>query len=162
MAAAKGMPHIIAPCCANTSEIKFHCCSSNSLPCTPQTYYYPSPSPQLVRDDPGPLYSPIMSPTFSAARVLTVATCAGGKPIKQKCGYSCPSCDKLFRRRDYAERHMDTTGMKVTCRYCGKPSSARLDGRKRHLARNQNCIKAWKAGFKAGRFTERTVEDAYN
>ena len=149
-------------CCTNTSQIKFHCCSSNSPPCTPQTYDYPSPSPQLVHDDPGSLYSPIMSPAFSAARVLTVAPCAGGKPIKQKGGYSCPVCGYLFQHRDDAKRHMDTTGMKVTCKYCGKPSSARRDGRKRHLAQNKSCIKVWEAGFRAGRFTERTVGDAYN
>jgi len=103
-----------------------------------------------------------MSPAFSATRVLIAAPCAGGEPIEQKGGYSCPSCDKFIKHRDDAKRHMDTAGMKVTCKYCGKPASGRPDGWKRHLAQNKNCIKVWEAGFKAGRFTVRTVEDAYN
>ena len=103
------------------------------------------------------------SPTLSASRVLIDAPCAGGKPIKLKGGeYSCPNCPKRFKRRDDAKRHMDTTGMQITCRYCGKPGSGRRDGGSRHLDKNKHCLKVWKAGFKAGRFTERSREDAYN
>lgn len=149
-------------CCANAPETKFRYCSSTSPPCTPQTYYYPS---QLDHNDPGSPYSPNMSsssPTFSAARVLIEAPCAGGRPVKQKGGYSCPNCGDFFRRRDDAKRHMDTAGMKANCKYCGKASSGRRDGRRRHLDSNKNCYKVWEAGVKVGRFTERTVEDAYN
>ena len=53
-------------------------------------------------------------------------------------------------------------GMQVSCRYCGKPASGRKDGQHRHLLKNQKCLEVWEAGRKAGRFTERTVEDAYN
>jgi len=152
-------------CYANASETKFHRYSSTSPPSTPQSYYSPSPPPQLVHNDPGSFYTHTMyssSPTFSTARVLTKAPCAGGRPIKQEGGYSCSSCGEFLKRRDDVKRHMGTAGVKVTCKYCGKSSSARRDGQLRHLKDNKKCRKAWEAGYKVGRFTERTVEDAYN
>ena len=152
-------------CCANAPETRFHCYSSSPPPCTPQNYDFPSPPPQFVHIDHGSLYSPFtasLSPTLSATRVLIEAPCAEGRPIKQKGGYSCSSCGKFFRRRDDTKRHIDSAGARVTCKYCGKPSSMRRDGQQRHLAKNKNCLKAWGAGVKAGHFTVRTVEDAYN
>jgi len=145
---------------------------TDSRPCSPdsplyslQIYAYPflqhvhisygSPSsPTTFAQSPGP----------SAAHVLIDAPCsAGGKPVKEKGGgYSCPTCHKGFRRRDDAKRHMDSAGMQVSCRYCGKPSSGRRDGQSRHLDGNKNCLEAWKAGYEAGRFIKRTVEDAFN
>ena len=151
-------------CCAHASEISFHSCSSASPPSTPGNYYYPSP-PQSALTDHDPLWSPITSssPTLSATRTLMEAPCAAGKPIKQKGGgYSCSVCDRPFKRRDDAKRHIDSAGMRITCKYCGKPSSGRRDGHRRHLDKNKHCLQVWKAGVEAGRFTVRTVEDAYN
>jgi len=150
-------------CCAKAPKIKFHHCSSTSPPCTPQSYDFPSP--QLVHNDLSSFYSPTTSsssPTSSTARVLIEAPCAGGMPLKQEGGYTCSSCGKLFTRADSVQRHVKTTGMKVICKYCGKPASGERYSQNRHLNDNMNCWKAWEASYKAGRFTERTVEDAYN
>ncbi|KAF9647089.1 hypothetical protein BDM02DRAFT_3117573 [Thelephora ganbajun] len=139
--------------------------SSQSSNSPSYSYDYPF-SPQHGHIDCGSLYSPTTSassPSLSAARTPIEATCAGGWPIKQKGGgYRCSNCDKPFKRRDDAKRHIDSTGMQVVCKYCGRPSSGRRDGQRRHLLGNKNCLKAWNAGFKAGLFTERSVEDAYN
>lgn len=152
-------------CCADASETRFHLCSSASPPSTPENYYYPSP-PQPVLTDHDSLWSPITpssSPTLSMTRQLIEAPCAEGKPIKQKDGtYRCSVCDAPFKRRDDTKRHIDTAGMRTICKYCDKPASGRRDGRRRHLDKNKNCLKRWEAGAKAGRFTVRTVEDAYN
>jgi len=138
--------------------------SSNSPPCTPQSYAYPYPQP--VRIDRGSPYFPttiVQSPNHSAARVLIDAPCAVGKPVKGKDGgWTCPTCNKVFQRRDDTVRHMKTAGMQVSCRYCGKPASGRRDSRERHLLKTKKCLEAWEAGRKAGLFTERTMEDAYN
>ena len=148
----------------NVLGTNLYTCSSNSPPCSPQTYAYPSS--QYVNISCGSPYSPTtsaQSPNPSAARVLIDAPCAGGKPVKLKgSGYICPVCNKVFRRRDDAMRHMGSAGMQVLCRYCGKPASGRRDGQRRHLDKNKNCLKVWETGRKAGLFIERTVEDAYN
>lgn len=103
------------------------------------------------------------SVSFLTSRVLAEAPCAGGKPLKQNGGgYRCSTCDVFFKRRDDAKRHIDSTGMRVECKYCGKTASGRRDGQLRHLKSNQACWKAWEAGYKTGRFTVRTVEDAYS
>ena len=140
--------------------------SSNSLPCSPQTYGYSSLPYNNV--DYGPPYSP--TTTFAsfpspptACRVLVEAQCAGGRPVKQKGGeYHCSSCNEPFKRRDEAKRHIKTAGMQIRCRYCDKPCCGRRDSQRRHLRGNKKCLKIWKAGHKAGRFTTRSVEDAYD
>lgn len=150
-------------CCADASEIRFHPCSSASPPPTPGNYYYPYP-PQSVLTDHDPLFSPItLSPTLSATRKLLEAPCAAGMPIKKTDGtFKCSVCDASFKRRDDTKRHIDSAGMRITCKYCEKPSSGRRDGQRRHLDGNKRCLKLWKVGVEEGRFTERTVEDAYN
>lgn len=101
-------------------------------------------------------------PYLPATHVLTEAPCAGGRPIKENGqGYRCSICGELFKRRDDAKRHIETAGKRVECRYCGKPASGRRDGQRRHVFENKTCQKLWEAGYKTGRFTERSVEDAY-
>ena len=157
------MPRLIASS-ARTLETDSYPYSSNSPPNSPQAYNYPSP-PQ-VRTDRGFFYSPTSfapSPSPLATRVLIEAPCAGGKPIKQEGGgYICSSCDRPFKRRDDAKRHIDSAGMQVSCKYCGKTASGRGDNMRRHLRDNQACWQVWEAGRKAGHFTDRSVEDAYN
>ena len=149
---------------SNVLGTNFCPCSSESPPCTPQTYAYPSPQPiHISYGSPYPTTTVASSPKPSAARVLIDAPCAGGKPVKQKGGgYICSACKKVFRRRDDTVRHIGTAGMQVLCKYCRKPASGRLDGKRRHLLKNKNCLKVWETGHKAGLFIERTVEDAYN
>lgn len=102
------------------------------------------------------------SPRLPAERVLAEAPCAGGTPVKQKDGgYHCSHCRHPFKRRDDAKRHIESAGKRVQCRYCGKSASGRRDGQGRHLFKNKNCLKEWKVGYEAGRFTERSREDAY-
>jgi DNA-directed RNA polymerase subunit RPC12/RpoP len=155
------------PChflCANALETDSYPCSSSPLPNTSQTHYHPSP-PQ-THSHHGSFYSPTTlapSPSPSTARVLVEAPCAGGMPIEQKSGgYVCSGCDRPFKRREDAKRHIGSAGMQVSCRYCGKPASGRRDNMRRHLRNNQACWQVWEAGHKAGRFTGRSVEDAYN
>lgn len=140
--------------------------SSISLPNSPRSYIYDPPTP-LPYADYGHPFSPTTTTTSSASpnppvlRVLVHPPCAGGKPVKQKGGgYSCSLCFKNFKRRDEAKRHIETAGMQVECRYCGKRSCGRPDGWKRHL-KSEACQELWEAGRKAGRFTERSREDAY-
>jgi DNA-directed RNA polymerase subunit RPC12/RpoP len=149
---------------ANVLEPDSYPRSSISVPNSPQTYY--NPSPLQIHIDCGSFYSPTTvapSPKPSAARVLIQAPCAGGQPIKKKDGgFICSSCNKPFGRRDEAKRHIKSAGVQVSCRYCGKPASGRTDGKRRHLLGNKTCLKVWEAGYKTGRFTDRSVEDAYN
>lgn len=146
--------------------------SGSSPPCTPlstpQSYANFPLYPQEVHIDYRLPYSPTTpaSPELSSAsasRVLAKAPCGGGKPIKQKGGgYRCSICDDPFKRRDDAKRHIDSAGMRVACKYCGKLASGRRDGQRRHLSDNKTCLKKWGAGYQAGRFKTRTVEDAYH
>jgi DNA-directed RNA polymerase subunit RPC12/RpoP len=146
-----------------TLETDSYPCSSNFLPNSPRTCCYPSPG--QAHADRGSFYSPTPFtpfPTHPAARVLTEPPCGGGIPIKQKGGgYICSVCRKLFKRRDCTKRHIDTAGMQVSCKYCGKPASGRRDGMSRHLRDNQACLKIWEADHRAGRFTDRSRMDAY-
>ena len=150
--------------CAGVLETDPRRCSSYSLPPSPQGYDYPSPPyGPIDHASPHPTSPVVSSPNPSAAsRVLVNAPCAGGIPVQQEGGYTCSSCNKFFLRRDDTKRHIDSAGKQVSCKYCGKIASGRRDSKKRHLDGNQACKKAWEAGHKAGRFTERTVEDAYN
>ena len=126
----------------------------------------PSYFPQPSHTDCASPYSTAASspPNPPAAHVVINPRCAGGKPVRQGGGqYSCSICNHVFQRRDIAKRHIESAGVRVSCKYCGKPASGRRgDGRRRHLLKNKTCMKVWEAGYKAGRFTERSVEDAYN
>ena len=152
------------PCCADLAEIRFRPYSSASPQPTPEDYYY-SPPLQTAPTDDVSSSSHITfssSPAFSETRVLMAAPCAGGEPVKQQDGrYGCPVCGKSFGRRDDAKRHMSCTKMRISCKYCKKIASGRPDGHRRHLEMNKKCMQDWEAGVKAGRFTVRTVEDAF-
>ena len=135
--------------------------SSPSL-CSPTTVASSLDSPTASAPSPSSPSAFASSPDPNPSRVLIEGSCVGAKLIEQKGrGYICSSCNRLIKRRDDAKRHIRTAGMKVSCKYCGKPSS-RPDSRARHLSKNKACRKAWEIGFKKGRFTERSVEDAYN
>ena len=105
--------------------------------------------------------SPSLPP---APRIFVKGPRTGRGPIKQKCGrYSSSSREKPLKHYLDAKRYMNTTaGMPVTCKYCDKPSSGRSDCKLRHLRSNRKCLEIWKAGYETGRFTIRSVEDAYN
>lgn len=128
--------------------------------------YSPTTDASSLSSPPAFAPSPSSPTTFalpsstSPARVLVEAPCAEGIPIRQGGGYTCSICNEPFKRRDDAKRHIKSAGMRVSCKYCGKPGSRR-DSRARHL-KSGTCQKAWEAGYKAGRFTDWSVEDAYN
>ena len=148
-----------------SARTDFHRCSPSFPQCSPRSDGY-LPLQHDSHIDPGPPHSPItfVSSTLSSSadtRVSVKAPCAGGEPIKHIGGYHCSICNESFARRDIAQRHIDYTGAKVRCRYCGKLGSDRHSNKARHLLDNKKCKKLWKVGYEAGRFTERSVEDAY-
>ena len=154
--------------CARAPETDSCCRSSSTPPCTPlipQHYEFAPHSPQYDYTGCGPLHSPTLSVSSNSSSfsmpALIESPCAGGKPIKQNDGgYRCPVCGKPFKRLDDAKRHTNTAGSKVQCKYCLKYISNRFDNQSRHLEKKK-CAGAWEAGYRAGRFTEHSVEDAF-
>lgn len=91
--------------------------------------------------------------------VVTPPTCQGSVALKNKLKkWYCNGCHISFKSRFQAQRHIDTAGMEVRCRYCDKPVNVSLSVLKRHVDDSSKCKRGWKEKGMTG---ERTVDGAF-
>lgn len=85
--------------------------------------------------------------------------CQGSVPLKNELTkeWHCTGCNEKFGGKYETQRHIDTAGMEVRCRYCDKVVNASPFVLRRHVATSL-CLREWE---KRGLTGERTVDGAF-
>lgn len=92
--------------------------------------------------------------------LISPPTCLGSVALRdeQSKEWSCSGCGSTFNGKFEANRHIETFGMEVRCRYCNSTVNARDTVLKRHVEESSRCLRAWKEWGFTG---ERTVDGAF-
>ena len=91
--------------------------------------------------------------------LVTPPTCQGCLALEDKRNkeWLCSGCRTTFRSKYEANRHIETAGMEVRCRYCDRPVNATTFSLTRHVGTSL-CRRRWEEQGFTG---ERTVDGAF-
>lgn len=92
--------------------------------------------------------------------LVSPPVCQGSVALKDKLKkeWYCTGCRAPFRGRYEAQRHIDTAGMEVRCRYCDEVVNGAPFVLNRHVMESSRCEREWEERGLAG---ERTVDGAF-